>query len=392
MLAGVDDDSSGADSMKVTSLQILNIGLIEDETIQFDKPLLLFYGQVKQGKTTILNAVRWVFGGSFPADIIRPGADMGVISLNFENGQLVRTFYRADNGEIKARPLRLTLDGISVARPVDKLKGMLNPFLLDQNFLTGKTELERKKYFAEMFNTSTAELDAEAAKANTEAAELRFKVKGYGDIDLTKHAHVSVSDLREALQAVQDSNKRARDDHAFRCAGVQAANKTWSDSQTSVNEWRVEVENLREKLAEAEKEVQAGVAWLTANPVLTTPIEPIMAPTAEIEQKISDVGAQNVRCGRRENSMKGKVLIPAGWRRLQPGEHLREGAHWTTPSFIGIVHSIVKAHTGVAEGYVVVHNGSTGKYGPNTVFLFPDLNSLKDRYEQVELRPVADAL
>ena len=45
--------------MKPTKLVIKNIGKIADETIAIDKPLILFYGEIKQGKTTILNCVRW---------------------------------------------------------------------------------------------------------------------------------------------------------------------------------------------------------------------------------------------------------------------------------------------------------------------------------------------
>ena len=46
--------------MIVTELKIKNVGLIVDETIPLNKPLILFYGEIRQGKTTILNAVRWV--------------------------------------------------------------------------------------------------------------------------------------------------------------------------------------------------------------------------------------------------------------------------------------------------------------------------------------------
>ena len=52
--------------MKPTKLIIKNIGKIPNETIEINKPLILFYGEIKQGKTTILNSVRWVCGGEFP--------------------------------------------------------------------------------------------------------------------------------------------------------------------------------------------------------------------------------------------------------------------------------------------------------------------------------------
>src|SRR5208282_4348142 len=152
--------------MKIKNLHVVNIGMIADETVEFNQPLILFYGAIRQGKSSFLNAVRWVFGGAFPSDIIRHGQTEASIQLTFENGYLKREFYYSeDKKEIKSRPLVLVLDGAKVPRPVDKLKAMLNPFLLDQDHLVRMTELDRKKYFAELFHTATPELDAEAARA-----------------------------------------------------------------------------------------------------------------------------------------------------------------------------------------------------------------------------------
>jgi DNA repair ATPase RecN len=52
--------------MKVTKLTVKNIGIIEDAEINIDKPEIVFFGDIKQGKSTLLNAVRWAFGGSVP--------------------------------------------------------------------------------------------------------------------------------------------------------------------------------------------------------------------------------------------------------------------------------------------------------------------------------------
>ena len=56
--------------MKLLSLEIKNLGLHEDSKIEINKPLVTFYGQVKTGKSTILNAIKIGFGGSFPKEII----------------------------------------------------------------------------------------------------------------------------------------------------------------------------------------------------------------------------------------------------------------------------------------------------------------------------------
>ena len=107
--------------MKAKTLKIKNIGLITDETIEINKPLILFYGEIRTGKTTILNAVRWVFGGEFPADIIQHGKKDATIEIEFDAGVVNRSFYRSKEGETKARPVMFIRDGKPVAAPLAEL-------------------------------------------------------------------------------------------------------------------------------------------------------------------------------------------------------------------------------------------------------------------------------
>lgn len=48
--------------MEIKSLEIENIGKIIKEKIVFDKPLMLFFGEAMQGKTTILNSMKYALG------------------------------------------------------------------------------------------------------------------------------------------------------------------------------------------------------------------------------------------------------------------------------------------------------------------------------------------
>lgn len=171
--------------MKVKSITIKNIGLIESETIEFNKPLLLFYGDIRQGKTTILNSVRWAFGGSFPADIIRHGQTEAVIDITFDNGSINRSFYVNKEGETTARPQSIVLNG-RVAK-VSDLKQFLNPFLLNQNHFSDMNKKdERSNFIIDLFGVNTTDIDTNIASNLKEASELRATIKGYGEIVLTE--------------------------------------------------------------------------------------------------------------------------------------------------------------------------------------------------------------
>lgn len=170
--------------MKIKSLTIKNIGLITDETIEFNKPLILFYGEIRMGKTTYLNAIRWAFGGSFPADIIQHGKTEASIELKLENGNISRSFYINKDGETVSRPQTIIIDN-KVCK-VNDLKQFLNPFLLNQNFLVDKNDKDQQNYIIDLFNVDTSDIDSAIATKEKEASELRAKIKGYGEITLTE--------------------------------------------------------------------------------------------------------------------------------------------------------------------------------------------------------------
>ena len=146
--------------MKIKKLIITNVGkLAGEQEISVNKPLILFYGEIRQGKSTILNAVRWACGGKFPDDIISHGQVEASVTIEFEGGSISRSWYKAEGGETKARNISYVLNGKVQQRPAEKIRALLNPFLLDQDFLRNKTELERKQYFTELFAVNTADLD-----------------------------------------------------------------------------------------------------------------------------------------------------------------------------------------------------------------------------------------
>lgn len=272
--------------MRVTKLIIKNIGLIEDETIELNKPLLLFYGEIRQGKSTILNAVRWVCGGSFPADIIRHGAEEGSIEMQFDGGSLLRSFYRSKVGGTKARDITFVRAGKRIASPAGEIKRLLNPFLLNQDYLKNMGETERRQYFVDTFPVETADLDTEAFNASREAEELRATIKGYGHIDLTPVPESNALELRDQLDEAKEKRQneirdlqrqqveaeRAYNDEVD---DIDKANEESRDQNTrhnnakvAVAKWKQEIEELEKQLASKRANLEVDEKILEANPLL----------------------------------------------------------------------------------------------------------------------------
>lgn len=311
--------------MRVTKLTIHNVGKIGDTVIKLDKPLLLFYGEIRQGKTTILNAVRWVCGGDWPTDIISHGKDDAHIELEFDGGVISRSWYRAkeEKKETKSRPVVFIKNGKPVSSPVSEIKRFLNPFLIDQDHLRNKTELERKQFFAELFAVDTTELDKEWFNNDREASNLRIAIKSYGQLDLTPVEKVEISALEAELQkarskyatekaSLESQLEAMAKKHQSDCASIDQENESARTHNASVE--RAEntkldiqgaIESHQKKIAELEAQLVAIIVaekrTIKDKPqypdrtVIQKKILDLAPDTSALEKQIREAGATNVR-------------------------------------------------------------------------------------------------
>ena len=290
-------------SIRITSITVRNLGPIADAAIQIDnKPLVIFYGEVRQGKTTILNAVRWALGGTFPDDIIRHGADEAMARIDFAEGGVAgwcsRSWYKsAKDGSLKAREIEFVRGGAKVkGRVADAVKGLLNPFQMRQGFFSDMGETERRKYMAEMFGVEDPTADAELLALDSKAKELRAVLTGFGEIDLTEPAPIpdvaKIKAERDAMASqyaaeckrVQDSNDAAKEHNSARSLGLH-----------KIEEWKREVAELLKKARVLNDNISKGSAWLIENPQFII-MDPVAAPdTSALESQLADAAALRVR-------------------------------------------------------------------------------------------------
>lgn len=268
--------------MKIQKLVISNVGIIGSETIEFNKPLNLFYGDVRQGKTTILNAIKWCFGGGFPDDIIKHGEKKASIELHFDKTYILRKFRKDKHGVTKAEKIEfIDENGEAVDKPVAAIEKFLNPFLLNQNHLIDMNEPSRKRFFVELFGIDTDIIDKKLVEVEQGAKELRIKIGAYGDVSVEKMESVNLDILRAAKQEIVDSFEEIYNDIY-----------TFNERGRKINEARgrgqKEIEELKRKIEEDEK-------WLKDNSEITLKEIPSQPDTSEIEQKINEGIEHNVK-------------------------------------------------------------------------------------------------
>ncbi len=281
--------------MKILSLTVKNLGTIADAEIKLGQPLNIFYGQVRAGKTTILNAVRWCFGGATPADLIRHGATEAMVRLTFDGGSITREWYRAKDGSITARPVVYIRDGAKIAKPADEIRKLLNPFLVNQDHLRNMSEGERKAFFAELFHLDTKALDTESLAAEIAARDLRAKVKMYGDIDLTP---VEVPDVAALREEVADEDRAHREEVAILEAqnrGIREQNQIIGDSCRELSRVDGQVAELLARLKEARGIQLRLTAFLDANKQQPEKAIPSAPDHSAIQDEIGKAAAAEVR-------------------------------------------------------------------------------------------------
>jgi DNA repair exonuclease SbcCD ATPase subunit len=274
--------------MKITKLTIKNIGILEDVVININKPLLLFYGDISQGKSSILKSFLWLCGGAFPSDIIRRGQKEASIIAEFDGGMIARSFYVNAKGETAARPITFVRDGKPVASPVNEIKRLMNPFLLDQDHLIKMNELERKRFFAELFAVDTVDLDKQIWNKANEASSLRAKISGYGIIDVAPVLKVDVGQLEDQLKFERKNNEEAEQKYRNAESEVKEHNATVQRGVETKASLESQIKELQSKLSTIE-------SWLAKNPVKKMPTAPALVDTTSLESKLREAGAQNVR-------------------------------------------------------------------------------------------------
>jgi len=280
--------------MNITSIAIKNIGILKDVTIEVNNPLIAVFGEPKQGKSTILKAAKWVFGGEVPEDIIRHGCQEASIKVGLNDpswtapGYAERTFYRAADGSTKSRAVTLVMNGEVKKRPSDEIKKILNPFLIDQDHFVKMSDTARTKFLAELLGVDTSDIDKVILETEKKASDQRVKIKAYGNIDTAPVEDVDVDDLKKKKDVIVDawrSQKEAVEKH--------------NDAARPINNKRervaAEIDSVKAEIERLTERAKNLAGWLVDNPDVSIDPIPEMPDTHELDEAISNAKAQKLR-------------------------------------------------------------------------------------------------
>ena len=299
--------------MNKGKLEVKNLGIIEDVVVNIDKPLVIFYGDCLQGKTTLLNAIRLLFGGAFPDDLLRHGEEEGYAQLSTDTFSLRREWYRGKKDSIvKARALIFIRNGEIVKEPFDEIRKLINPFMLNQNYLIDMNEPDRNKFLLDLMGADTTDIDTRIEAVESRAKDLRAEIRGFGAVDVTPVPQAEGEDevrneMRQRTNAWQAQCITIRE----RNAGVEQIVRTRSHLQqrleaveSNVRGTTSTVERLKTELATAEEQLKSFTAMaeevkakLQILPVDACVLEatPPQPDVSDLTERLSNIKASRVQ-------------------------------------------------------------------------------------------------
>ena len=280
--------------MKLLKIEIKGIAKHEDTTIVIDKPLTIIFGDVEQGKTTILNVVRWGLGCIVPDKVIKEGCTEGDIFLTFDNATSHRSFYIGKDGSEVARPLEYIEGGRVVKEPIKYLKTKINPFLLNNEYFMQMSTTEQMKFFVALFGIDTSAENKLLATTEESNKTLRIEIKSIGDIVPVMVAKPDLDALKAEKSKIDEANLLLTD--AFKKAERERSERTQvrMGVSASIEDYTAKINRLKAEIKEAEGIIAEKRSFMEAYTELPEPTPPILAPTTEIEEKISNAKADEL--------------------------------------------------------------------------------------------------
>jgi len=221
----------------LTLLNISNIALIEDLTVEFERGLNLLTGETGSGKSIIVDALGVLIGGRFTSDLLRSGCERGAIEGSFTvEGNLPLARLLADSGiEVDAHEIVIRRELAASGRnkifvnhqlATQALLRELQPYLADihgqgdqQTLFDPRTHLELLDAFAVATNLKAAveacharwsSLRHELDQQNKEEGErfqlidiLRFQIDELERAELTVGEDERLDEERRRLNNVE---------------------------------------------------------------------------------------------------------------------------------------------------------------------------------------------
>ena len=246
--------------LKITALEVENVKRVKHVQLSINENgLTTFGGRNAQGKTSLLDAIKWTLGGDRykPSNPNHDG-EQAATKITLNNGMTVEVFGK--NGSIKVVDSTGKRSGITI------VQDLISTFALDLPKFMSATSNDKAKMLLDQFpglGKKLADLNAEEKKLYDErlllGRQVELKQKHADDLPYNKEAPeqlLSGSEMSTKLtkaMSVNAGNRKLRDDVPAACQRLEQAEKALVDRQKRIDD-------IRRMLTDAEAQAREASA------------------------------------------------------------------------------------------------------------------------------------
>lgn len=244
-------------SMKIMRLYVKDLKRIQEVEIRPDGDVVILAGANDQGKTSILDAIQYLFGGKrlIPRDPIRHGADNATVIADLENGYTITQRYTGKNIRLEVA----TAEGAKVPSPATFLAERSGDLSFDPFAFTRLAGKDRRARLLAACDIGL-DLDEHAEKVAAAMESRRDIGRDVRNLEAElKGMAVPAPDAPTEEVSVAEASRRLQEEIAKKQASEQY-DRDLADSAKAINEAKAEADRLeaewfeaKDRLDEAEK-------------------------------------------------------------------------------------------------------------------------------------------
>lgn len=296
--------------LKIIGIQVDGLRKLTAVEMEFaEKGLIQFRGKNEQGKTTILDAFAILLKGNkcVETDMIQHGSKRAEIIGKIGEYVIKRVITE------KSNRIEVTKEGKALGRPQEFLDTLINELTFNPRPFLNKSPEEKLRFMMDFLKIDFTAIDKKIKFNEDERLVVGRVVKRMGELKpVTKVEKVSISDLIQEKNDIQDSNQRLREGHRIdkeklateirEFNGVQASRQKEIDDETSTKDLLEQrMAEIQEQLGILEDDIEASSNRLIKLPKalpekpFVVEIEvPVLADTLSIDSAINDAEETNL--------------------------------------------------------------------------------------------------
>lgn len=281
--------------VRILSLEVSDFKRIRAVTLQpTPNGLTVIGGKNQQGKTSVLDAIRWALGGDrkAPSEPNHDGAENPArIRIELSNGIIVER--KGKNGSLHVSDERGMKGGQTL------LNALLSELALQLSAFMDAKDADKSKMLLRAVGLSLEKIDAEIKEAYDARTLANTQAKAARDhhAALPHHEDAKKVDI-EALQAELDEATRTNEQRRVNDETRRAAAASVARSKASIADMEDEAERLAMKIADAKKALED----LEKEATKASKLETELVDEHVIRVKLNNAATENLKWTENERS------------------------------------------------------------------------------------------